>query len=68
MAVSKQSKVEVEVAVLQTKIDHIEETIHGIRDQIHGLDERIGRMERVIWMLGGALLLIQAIPNILPYM
>ena len=61
---ARQSKVEVEVAVLQTKIDHIEESIHGIRDQIHGLDGRIGRLERLSWTIGGALILLNLLPHI----
>jgi hypothetical protein len=61
---TKESKVEVEVAVLHTKVDHIEESIHGIRDQIHGLDARIGRLERVTYMLLGGLLLLQSLPII----
>ena len=57
-----QSKIEIEVAVLQTKMDHIEESIHEIRDQIDGIETRVMRIERVVYMLLGGLIFIQALP------
>ena len=68
MAASKQSKVEVEVAVLQTKIDHIEESIHGIRDQLSNLDGRIVRLEKLSWSIGGILLFLNLLPHITPFL
>ena len=59
-----QSKVEIEVAVLQTKMDHIEESIHEIRDQIDGIETRVMRIERVVYMLLGGLIFIQALPMV----
>ena len=62
MPATKQSKVEVEVAVLQTKVDHIEESIHGIRDQLHELEIRVIRLEKTTYMLLGGLILLQTLP------
>ena len=59
-----QSKVEIEVAVLQTKVDHIEETIHGIRDQLQELESRVIRLEKTTYMLLGGLILLQALPMV----
>ena len=54
--------IQLEVAVLKNRLDHIDESIHGIRDQIENLDARIVRLERSTWMLLGGLLLLQALP------
>ena len=62
MATAKQSKVEIEVAVLQTKIDHIEESIHGIRDDVQNLESRVIRLEKTTYMLLGGLILLQTLP------
>jgi hypothetical protein len=59
-----QSKVEIEVAVLQTKVDHIEESIHGIRDQLQELESRVIRLEKTTYMLLGGLILLQALPMV----
>jgi hypothetical protein len=59
-----QSKVEIEVAVLQTKVDHIEESIHGIRDQLQELETRVIRLEKTTYMLLGGLILLQAMPMV----
>ena len=60
--------IQIEVAVLKNRLDHIDESIHAIRDQIDDLNIRIGRMERFIWAIGGALILIQALPQVMPYL
>ena len=61
---AQQSKVEIEVAVLQTKIDHIEESIHGIRDDVQNLESRVIRLEKTTYMLLGGLILLQAMPMV----
>ena len=61
---AQQSKVEIEVAVLQTKVDHIEESIHGIRDQLQELESRVIRLEKTTYMLLGGLILLQALPMV----
>ena len=63
-----QSKVEIEVAVLQTKVDHIEESIHGIRDQLQELETRVIRLEKTTYMLLGGLILLQAMPMVQEYL
>ena len=54
--------IQIEVAVLKNRLDHIDESIHGIRDQIEEVEQRVMRLERTTYMLLGALLLIQALP------
>ena len=54
--------IQIEVAVVKNRLDHIDESIHGIRDQIEEVEARVMRLERTTYMLLGALLLIQALP------
>ena len=56
--------IQIEVAVLKNKIDHIEESIHGIRDHLQEVDSRVQRIERTVYMLLGGLILLQALPLI----
>ena len=54
--------IQIEVAVLKNRLDHIDESIHSVRDQIEEVENRVMRLERVTYMLLGGLLLIQALP------
>ena len=56
--------IQIEVAVLKNKIDHIEESIHGIRDQIDEVEQRVMRIERTTYMLLGGLIILQFLPLI----
>ena len=56
--------IQIEVAVLKNKIDHIEESIHGVRDQIDEVEQRVMRIERTTYMLLGGLILLQVWPSI----
>ena len=56
--------IQIEVAVLKNRLDHIDESIHSVRDQIEQAESRLMRLERTTYMLLGALLLIQALPMI----
>ena len=56
--------IQIEVAVLKNKIDHIEESIHGVRDQIDEVEQRVMRIERTTYMLLGGLIILQFLPLI----
>jgi len=56
--------IQIEVAVLKNRLDHIDESIHSVRDQIEEVENRVMRLERVTYMLLGGLLLLQAYPLI----
>ena len=56
--------IQIEVAVLKNRLDHIDESIHGIRDQIEEVEARVMRLERTTYMLLGGLILLQAMPMI----
>ena len=56
------SKVEIEVAVLQTKMDHIEESVHELKDQVEQVEVRVMRIEKVTYMLLGGLVFLQMVP------
>ena len=56
--------IQIEVAVLKNKIDHIEESIHGVRDQIEEVEQRVMRIERTTYMLLGGLIILQFLPLI----
>jgi hypothetical protein len=57
-----ESKVEIEVAVLQTKMDHIEESVHELKDQVEQVEVRVMRIEKVTYMLLGGLVFLQMVP------
>ena len=42
--------IQIEVAVLKNRLDHIDESIHGIRDQIEDMEVRVMRIEKVTYM------------------
>ena len=56
--------IQIEVAVLKNRLDHIDESIHGIRDQIEEVEQRVMRLERTTYMLLGGLIFLQALPMI----
>ena len=56
--------IQIEVAVLKNRLDHIDESIHGIRDQIEEVEARVMRLERTTYMLLGGLILLQVWPQI----
>ena len=56
------SKVEIEVAVLQTKMDHIEESMHALKEQVEQIEVRVMRIEKVTYMLLGGLVFLQMVP------
>ena len=57
-----ESKVEIEVAVLQTKMDHIEESVHELKDQVEQVEVRVMRIEKVTYMLLGGLVFLRMVP------
>ena len=56
--------IQIEVAVLKNRLDHIDESIHGIRDQIEEVEQRVMRIEKVTYMLLGGLVFLQMVPLI----
>ena len=56
--------IQIEVAVLKNRLDHIDESIHNVRDQIEEVEQRVMRLERVTYMLLGGLLILQSWPII----
>ena len=56
------SKVEIEVAVLQTKMDHIETSVDELKDQVEQVEVRVMRIEKVTYMLLGGLVFLQMVP------
>ena len=54
--------IQIEVAVLRNRLDHIDESIHNVKDQIEEVEQRVMRIERTTYMLLGALVLIQLLP------
>ena len=56
--------IQIEVAVLKNRLDHIDQSIHGIRDQINEVEARVMRLERTTYMLLGGLILLQVWPSI----
>ena len=55
--------IQIEVAVVKNRLDHIDESIHGIRDQIEEVEARVMRLERTTYMLLGGLILLQIWPE-----
>ena len=56
--------IQIEVAVLKNRLDHIDESIHNVRDQIEEVEQRVMRLERTTYMLLGGLILLQVWPSI----
>ena len=56
--------IQIEVAVLKNRLDHIDESIHNVRDQIEQAESRLMRIERTTYMLLGGLILLQVWPSV----
>jgi len=56
--------IQIEVAVLKNRLDHIDESIHNVRDQIEEVEQRVMRIERTTYMLLGGLILLQVWPTL----
>lgn len=57
-------KLQVEVAVLKSKIEHIDESMHQLKSQLDDIESRLVRVERITYMVLGGLVLIQVFPTI----
>ena len=57
-------ELQVEVAVLKTKIEHIEESMHELKEQLDGIEMRLVRVERITYMVLGGLVILQVLPTI----
>ena len=55
---------QVEVAVLKTKIEHIDESMHELKEQLDGIESRLVRVERITYMVLGGLVILQILPTI----
>ena len=60
--------IQIEVAVLKNRLDHIDESIHSVRDQIEEVEQRVMRIERTTYMLLGGLVLLQVWPSVQSYL
>lgn len=56
--------IQIEVAVLQTKMGHIEESMHELKEQVEQIEVRVMRIEKVTYMLLGGLVFLQMVPLI----
>ena len=56
--------IQIEVAVVKNRLDHLDEHLHNIREQIEEVEARVMRLERVTYMLLGGLILLQTMPMI----
>jgi len=56
--------IQIEVAVLKNRLDHIDESIRDVRDQIEQAESRLMRLERTTYMLLGGLILLQVWPSL----
>jgi tetrahydromethanopterin S-methyltransferase subunit G len=56
--------IQIEVAVLKNRLDHIDQSIHDVRDQIEQAESRLMRLERTTYMLLGGLILLQVWPSL----
>lgn len=57
-------ELQVEVAVLKTKIEHIDESMHELKAQLDGIETRLVRVERITYMVLGGLVILQVLPTI----
>ena len=55
---------QIEVAVLQTKMEHIDESVHELKEQVEQVEVRVMRIEKVTYMLLGGLVFLQMVPLI----
>ena len=56
--------IQIEVAVVKNRLDHLDNHMHHIREQIEEVEARVMRIERTVYMLLGGLVLIQFLPLI----
>ena len=56
--------IQIEVAVLKNRLDHIDESIRDVREQIEQAESRLMRLERTTYMLLGGLILLQVWPSL----
>ena len=54
--------IKIEVAVLKTRLDNIDESIRKGTKQVEEVEQRVMRLERTTYMLLGGLILLQAMP------
>ena len=54
--------IQIEVAVVKNRLDHLDDHLHNIREQIEEVEQRVMRLERTTYMLLGGLILLQAMP------
>ncbi len=60
--------IQIEVAVLKNRLDHIDDSIRDVREQIEQAESRLMRLERTTYMLLGGLILLQSYPLITSFM
>ena len=56
--------IQIEVAVLKNRLDHIDDSIRDVRDQIEQAEARLMSLERTTYMLLGGLILLQVWPSL----
>ena len=56
--------IQIEVAVLKNRLDHIDDSIRDVREQIEQAESRLMRLERTTYMLLGGLILLQVWPSL----
>ena len=56
--------IQIEVAVLKNRLDHLDNHLHSIRQQIEEVEHRVMRIERTTYMLLGGLIILQFLPLI----
>jgi hypothetical protein len=54
--------IQIEVAVVKNRLDHLDDHLHNIREQIEEVEQRVMRLERTTYMLLGGLILLNAMP------
>ena len=54
--------IQIEVAVVKNRLDHLDEHLHNIREQIEEVENRVMRLERTTYMLLGGLIILQMYP------
>ncbi len=60
--------IQIEVAVLKNRLDHIDESIDDMKEHLSAVDARIMRVERTVYMLLGGLVIVQFLPEIVSLM
>ena len=60
--------IQIEVAVLKNRLDHIDESIDDMKEHLGTVDARVMRIERTVYMLLGGLIILQFLPLISEYL